>query len=138
MRWTSLLVAFIFAGFSYTHFTTGLAFYAFYYLCAAGVALMGFRGQVYFWPTAGLIGFGLGALVTLMPTVSMNEGMFDSDAGREFMVLVLVQVWMASLLVEYLRVYGSPFGGSAPSTNGQEEGELGEDAPNDTLDSEQP
>lgn len=134
MRWTSLLVAIIFAAFAYAHFDGGTAFFGFYYLAVAGIALLGFMKRSMLIPAVAAIVVGIGVLVILFPSISLNEGMFYTDEGREFMVVILAEVWMFSLAMEHVRVYGSPF---IREEEPHEEGES-EEGENEIRDSEQP
>ena len=136
MRWTSLLVAAIFGGFAYSHLVEGTPFFGFYYVFVAGIALLGFMRRTVFVPSVGAMLAGVGALVLLFPSVSLNDGMFYTEEGQEFMVVVLAEVWLLSLAIEHLRLHGSPFAREEEEV--QEEPESEDGGENETRDSEQP
>ena len=139
MRWTSLLVGIIFGVFSYAHLTGGSAAFGGFYLLGCVVALLAvFRRRV-LWGAAAALCFGLVSLILMWPEVNLGEAMFATQDGREFMMVVLVEVWMASLIIEEIRVHGSPFAKEEEeSTENQDESPEGEGADNTVADSEQP
>mgnify|MGYP001298119905 CR=1 FL=1 len=136
MRWTSLLVAVIFAAFTYSHLTSGTAFFGFYYAAVAGIAFLGFMKRTMFFPTVAVITVGIGVLIMLFPSVSLNDGMFYTEEGREFMIVILAEVWMLSLVIEHVRLHGSPFASEDEEPHEEEEADGGDE--NEMRDSEQP
>ena len=139
MRWTGLLVGVIFGVFSYVHFTTGSAAFGGYYLLACCVAFLAvFRKRV-LWPAAAAIVIGVGTLIFLWPEVHLSEAMFATTIGREFMMVILVEVWMASLVLEEIRIHGNPFQTDDESEEeGQDELPDGDGEESAAVDSEQP
>ena len=140
MRWTSLLLAVIFASFSYIHFSDGTAFFGFFYLAAALVAFGGFMKRASLIVASAIFVGGLGALVMMWPKIHLSEAMFYTVEGREFMVVCLVEVWMAAMVVEHLRLFGSPFDSQKDDAEevSQDESEGTEGGENEERVSEQP
>ena len=137
MRWTSLFVAVIFLMFSYGHLSDGTGFFGLYYLGAAVIALLGFMQRTLFIPSVALMVLGLGALVWMWPQVTSGDAMFYTEVGHEFMLVSLVEIWMLSLVLEHVRIHGSPFASEVIMAD-QEESEVEAGAENENKDSVQP
>tara|TARA_Y100000589_G_scaffold200575_1_gene189235 strand:- start:77 stop:496 length:420 start_codon:yes stop_codon:yes gene_type:complete len=139
LRWTGLLVGLIFGVSSYVHLTSGSAAFGGFYLLAFVIALLAvFRKRV-LWLAVVAIALGLVSLVLMWPEVHLNEAMFSTKNGREFMMVILVEVWMASLVLEEVRIHGNPFQAEEePEDEDQEELPDGEGDESAATDSEQP
>ena len=75
--------------------------------------------------------------VWMWPKVISGDAMFYTEVGHEFMLVSLVEIWMLSLVLEHVRVHGSPFA-SETIEPAQDESEAEAGAENENKDSEQP